>query len=41
MSVDSHVRSNRINLLSLGAHTVKDDRDSAEIGAQSNIATNE
>ena len=40
MSVDTQVKSNRINLLSLGAYTVKEDCE-FELSAQSNIATNE
>ena len=40
MSIDTQVKSNRINLLSLGAYTVKEDCE-FELSAQSNIATNE
>lgn len=40
MSIDTQAKSNRINLLSLGAYTVKEDCE-FELSAQSNIATNE
>jgi len=40
MSVSSHLKSNRINRLSLGAYTVKEEYE-FELDAQSNIATNE
>ena len=40
MSEVSHVKSNRLNLLSLGAYTVKEEGEFS-INAQSNIATNE
>ena len=40
MSMVSDVKSNRINLLSLGAYTVKEESEFA-LDAQSNIATNE
>jgi hypothetical protein len=39
-SVSSHVKSNRINLLSLGAFTVKEESVN-DLDAQSNLATNE
>lgn len=40
MSEVSHVKSNRLNLLSLGAYTVKEEGEGS-LAAQSNIATNE
>ena len=39
-SVSSYVKSNRINLLSLGAYTVKEESIN-DLDAQSNLATNE